>query len=94
MLDIYREGFQMLWAYQEFRIIFGGMRYLLLVILAVMMVIAALHSAYLFGHNSWLYRRRSPCLGWSRRFFIATSLLCLALAFLYWLSGRWIDVVA
>ena len=94
MLEIYREGFEMLWIYPEFRVVFGGMRYLLLVMIAVLLVIVALHVVYLGGHNSWLYRTRSPRPGWTRRFFVGTAMLCLALTALYWLSGSWIVMVA
>ena len=90
MLDIYRDGFEMLWAYQEFRVLFQGMRYVVLVVIAVLLIVTALHLVYMTGRNSLLYRSRSPRPGWNRRFFVGTALLIAVLAGLYWLSGQWI----
>ncbi len=52
-------------------------------------VIALLHTLYIFGNHTVLYRRRQPVEGWSKRFYPACLLLIIMLLIAMWLLNVW-----
>ena len=87
MFSIYRDGFEVLYKYQEFKVVFTGLRYSLLLIVALLLIVSLLHIAYLLGFNSPLYRRKSPARGWNRQFFVAILCLIALTGGFYWFLG-------
>jgi hypothetical protein len=90
MLTIYSDGFRMLWEYREFQIVFEVFRNALLALIGVVTLLVLLHVLFLLGYNSWLYRRRSPRPGWTKRFFGAAVVLIVLSYGIYWLAGTWV----
>lgn len=87
MLELYLEVLRDLLVYPEFRVALQGFRLTFLVVAASLIVLALLHTVYVLGYNSPLYRRKSPRPGWTKRFVPSLALLFLVMLTLYWFTG-------
>lgn len=58
-----------------------------------MLAVLLLHTLQTLGNRSFLYRKRQPVAGWSKRFYPACAVLIISLLVIMWLLNVWSHTV-